>query len=218
MTIGLLLGAFLAGLTGSPHCVAMCGAFASACARHPAGLGAWHVGRIVGYAILGAVAGALGAVLPGPAWLPSAVAAAFLLWFAASLAGLLPEPRLVLPGLSRAGRLLHDDRGAGAQLAFGVMNGFLPCGLVYSALSLPVAIATPLGGAAAMAAFGLGTVPATSLAALSLRRLSLTSLAARRAIAALVLAVGLWSIASRAGLLPGGHGVGADHHHAMPMP
>ena len=57
-----LLTALLAGLAGSPHCVAMCGAFASACAVHRPGFGAWHAGRLVAYAILGALAGNGGAV------------------------------------------------------------------------------------------------------------------------------------------------------------
>lgn len=203
MDAPLLLGAFLAGLAGSPHCVLMCGPFASACTRSGSGLPAWHAGRLTGYAILGAAAGAVGAVLPGPAWLPGALAVTFLLWFAAGLAGLVPEPRLVLPGLVGSGRLLQEGRGTAARYAFGVINGFLPCGLVYAALSLPVALAAPLPGALAMVAFGAGTVPLLSVAALGLRRLTPQGLVARRVVAAVVLLVGLWSIAARTGLLPG---------------
>lgn len=203
MDAPLLLGAFLAGLAGSPHCVLMCGPFASACARSGAGLSAWHAGRLTGYAILGAAAGAVGAVLPGPAWLPGALAATFLLWFAAGLAGLAPEPRVILPGLAGSGRLLQEGRGTGARYAFGVINGFLPCGLVYAALSLPVVLAAPLPGALAMVAFGAGTVPLLSVAALGLRRMTPRGLVARRVVAAVVLLVGLWSIATRTGLLSG---------------
>jgi sulfite exporter TauE/SafE len=214
MDAPLLLGAFLAGLAGSPHCALMCGPFASACARSAAGLGAWHAGRLTGYALLGAMAGAAGAVLPGPAWLPSLLAAAFLLWFGAALAGLVPEPRLVLPGHTRAGRLLGPDRGVSARYGFGLINGFLPCGLVYSALSIPVALAAPLPGAAAMLAFGAGTLPTLSLVAIGLRRLTPASLATRRAMALLVVAIGLWSIAARSGLLAGfGGAVGGHQPH-----
>jgi protein SCO1/2 len=42
----------------------------------------------------------------------------------------------------------------------GVALGFIPCGLVYAALAAAAASADPLGGVFAMAAFGLGTVPA----------------------------------------------------------
>jgi sulfite exporter TauE/SafE len=155
-------------------------------------------------------------VLPGPAWLPGVLAAVFLLWFAAGLAGLAPEPRLVLPVLAGSGRLLQEGRGAGARYAFGVVNGFLPCGLVYAALSLPVALAAPLPGALAMVAFGAGTLPLLSVAALGLRRMTPQGLGARRMLAALVLLVGLWSIAARTGLLTHApnSASGAAHHPA----
>lgn len=188
----------------------MCGPFAAACARPVPGLAAWHVGRMAGYAVLGAAAGAAGAVLPGPAWLPAVVAALFLTGFAAALAGILPEPRVVLPGFAAAGRLLGEGRGPAARFAFGVVNGFIPCGLVYSALSIPVALARPVPGALAMLAFGAGTLPVLSVAALGLRRLTPASLTARRLLALFVLAAGLWSIGMRAGWWV------ADHQHAAP--
>ncbi|MGE5231620.1 MAG: sulfite exporter TauE/SafE family protein [Deltaproteobacteria bacterium] len=216
----VLLGAFLTGLAGSPHCLVMCGPFAAACGRRPAGLAAWHLGRLLSYAALGAVAGLLGAAIPGPPWLGAAVGAALLLWFAAALAGFVPEPRLVLPGFARAGRLLEEGRGPFAQFAFGIANGFLPCGLVYSALALPVAVGHAAGGALAMLAFGAGTVPAVSVAAAGLRRITARSLAARRWLAAAVLAAGLWSIAARAGLIGRTHatlpGSSPGHSHSPP--
>ncbi len=213
ISLPLVFGAFLAGLAGSPHCVLMCGAFASACARPAPGLGAWHAGRLIGYAALGALAGSFGAFLPGPWWLPSAVAVVLLCWFAAALAGILPEPRVRLPGAARAGRLLEKDRGLGARFLFGVVNGFVPCGLVYSALSLPVALADPVPGALAMAAFGAGTLPALSVAALTLRRLVPRTLAGRRVLALAVLCAGLWSVAVRSGTLPGGQPGGHEAHN-----
>lgn len=210
-----MLGAFVAGLVGSPHCALMCGSFASACARSGAGLSAWHAGRLTSYAFLGAVAGAAGAVLPGPPWLPALLAALFLGWFAAGLAGLAPEPRIVFPALSRSGPLLQEGRGTGARYLFGVVNGFLPCGLVYSALSLPVALATPLSGGLAMLAFGAGTVPLLSTIALGLRRSTPASLAARRVLAMAVLVVGLWSIGMRSGLLGHGEHAASAHRPAL---
>jgi sulfite exporter TauE/SafE len=217
MDAPLLLGAFLAGLAGSPHCVLMCGPFASACARTAAGLGAWHAGRLTGYALLGAAAGAAGAVLPGPAWLPGLLAALFLLWVGAALAGLVPEPRVVLPGLAGAGRLLHEGRGALARYAFGVVNGFLPCGLVYTALSIPVALAAPLPGAVAMVAFGAGTLPVLSVAAIGLRRFTPAGLPARRVLAAIVVAIGVWSSNTHV-LLTGSARPSAGHHHPRDGP
>jgi sulfite exporter TauE/SafE len=200
-----LFGALLAGLAGSPHCVLMCGPFAAACSRTGgAGVVAWHLGRMTSYSALGALAGLFGAALPGPWWLGPALAAVLLLWFAAALAGLAPEPRLMVPGATAAGRLLSTTHPLG-KFGFGLINGLIPCGLVYSALSLPVALGTPGAGALAMALFGAGTSPALSFAAAGFRRLELRSRSARRLVALLVLLAGLWSLAARTGLLDGGH-------------
>jgi sulfite exporter TauE/SafE len=208
----LLGAAFLTGLLGSVHCVAMCGAFAASCTRVPRGLPGWHAGRIGTYALLGAFAGAAGHLLPGPSWLPAAVAAALLLWFALALAGLVPEPRLIPRRLTNAASRAAHSTSPAAQVAFGIANGFLPCGLVYSALSISVALADPARGALAMVAFGAGTVPALSFAALGLRRLVMTSLWRRRVFAVLVLAAGAWAIWTRA------RGAAGAHHHAPAVP
>jgi hypothetical protein len=63
-------------------------------------------------------------------------------------------------------------------------------------------------------AFGAGTVPALSAAALGLRRVVMGTLWRRRVFAALVLTAGAWGIWNRANA-PAGDGV---HHHHMDMP
>jgi sulfite exporter TauE/SafE len=196
--IPLLTAALVAGLLGSMHCVGMCGGFAAGCSRARMGLPAWHTGRILTYGLLGALAGAAGHLLPGPAWLPGALASVLLVWFALALAGLVPEPRLIPPGLRRAGSRALRQPSTAAQFLFGVVNGFLPCGLVYSALTVPVALEEPARGGLVMLAFGMGTVPALSLAALGMRRIALGTLARRRAVATLILLTGLWTIWTRA--------------------
>lgn len=214
--VELLTAALLAGLLGSVHCIGMCGAFAASCTRAPGGLAAWHLGRILTYTGLGAAAGALGSLIPGPPWVPGAVAALLLVWFALALAGLVPEPRLLPPALSRAGSRAAATPRAGAQFLFGLVNGLLPCGLVYSALALAIAADRPTAGALAMLAFGVGTLPALSVAALGLRRVIMTSLWRRRLFAVLLLAVGLrtvWMRASHAGRVePHRHGAPATSH------
>lgn len=203
--VELLTAALLAGLLGSVHCIGMCGAFAASCTRARGGLAAWHLGRILTYTGLGAAAGALGSLIPGPPWVPGTVAALLLVWFALALAGLVPEPRLLPPALSRAGSRAAATPRAGAQFLFGLVNGLLPCGLVYSALALAIAADRPVAGALAMLAFGVGTLPALSVAALGLRRVIMTSLWRRRLFAVLLLAVGLrtvWMRASHAGQVP----------------
>ena len=198
--IGLYGGALAAALAGSPHCVGMCGPLAVAASDRPGPSVAYHLGRISTYATLGAVAGAFGHSLPGPSWVGTALAAVLLVGFSLSLAGWLPEPRIRIPGLGKAGAALRYRSGALATFAFGLVNGLLPCGLVYAALAVPVAMAHPLHGAAAMALFGVGTVPALVVASVGLRRVLDRSLWRRRALAALVLVSGLASLGYREGL------------------
>ncbi|RMH18508.1 MAG: sulfite exporter TauE/SafE family protein, partial [Gemmatimonadetes bacterium] len=115
----------------------MCGPFALACGGGARGAVPWHAGRLVTYALLGAGSGALGqglTALPAAAgWVAPAVSAALIVWFAGALAGVAPEPAVVVPGLGRMARRVADGRSVGARFAFGLANGLLPCGLVYAA-------------------------------------------------------------------------------------
>ena len=223
--------AFLAGLVGSPHCVGMCGGFAAAAGQsssrrageRPAlllpvlnargGVLLWHLGRLTTYAVLGALAGAFGSVIPGPRWVPAALSAALLLWFAASLAGLTPGRTIPFPALARAGAWLARQDGLVWRYLFGLATGVLPCGLVYAALSMAVASAAPATGAAAMAAFGLGTVPALAVLAEAVQGLARRGIWVRRALALLVLVAGLGSLGMR--MARGGH---MQHHMTAPAP
>ncbi len=211
--IPVLAAAVLAGLLGSVHCIGMCGAFAASCTRARGGLAAWHAGRLATYTALGAVTGAAGRLLPGPAWLSAAVATVLLVWFALALAGLVPEPRVLPPGMAKAGARAAGASSSAAHLLFGAVNGLLPCGLVYAALGAAMAQADPVAGALVMLAFGAGTLPALTAAALGLRRVILSSLWRRRVFAALILATGLWMIGSRAVWRSPG---GGPHEHQRP--
>ncbi len=196
----LFASVLVAALVGSPHCVGMCGSLACAASGGASDMVAYHTGRIATYAALGALSGALGQSLPGPPWVGSLVAAALLVGFAASLAGILPDWKPSIPGLGVAGARLARRSGWSARAAFGVVNGLLPCGLVYATLAVPVALADPWAGAAAMTLFGVGTVPALLVAAWGLRRALAHHRWSRRALAAAVLVSGLASLAHREGL------------------
>ena len=215
--IGFLSAAFVAGLVGSPHCIGMCGAFAVLCGGRVRDTALWHLGRMTSYAVLGALAGAFGSLIPGPSWVAAAISLGLMLWFAAGLAGLVPEPRVVLPGIRQLGAAVAGSSSPTMRYAFGVMTGLLPCGLVYATLGIAVAAGSPLPGALAMVAFGLGTTPLLSAVALGVRRVVARDIRVRRLLAAAVLAASLWSVGMRQGVLGGGHPMQheapAEHQH-----
>lgn len=187
---GLPLGLLLAGLAGSAvHCVPMCGPFVlgqvsdrlacvPACAlreRHRIGIGSlwpYHLGRLATYTGLGALAGGTGAalgLLPWFGWVSGGLLLLAALLFFGQAVRRLALP-IGTPDLFRrlASRLRWPaPSGPGSRprngLVLGLMLGFLPCGLLYSALAASAATADPLGGAIGMLAFGVGTVPALVL-------------------------------------------------------
>jgi sulfite exporter TauE/SafE len=216
--IGFLSAAFVAGLVGSPHCVGMCGGFAVLCGERVSDTLLWHLGRMTTYALLGALAGAFGSLIPGPSWVAAVVSLGLMLWFAAGLAGLVPEPRFAIPGLAKLGAAAGKNAHPGMRYLFGIVTGFLPCGLVYATLGIAVATGAPATGAAAMAVFGLGTAPLLSAVALGLRRIVARDLRVRRLLAAAVLAASLWSVAMRQGILGSGPMHHSGAHGTMTMP
>lgn len=181
---GALASAFTLGLLSAPHCAAMCGGIVAA---SQVGLGkrrlptvgcrvplvlAQNAGRLASYVAAGALAGGLGQIAGSAAVVGARdalriAAAVALLLAGLTLAGLLPAraslERLGLPlwrRLQPIGRRLLPIDTWRRGLLFGAVWGFLPCGLVYSALSLAMLSASSPVGASTMLAFGLGTLPA----------------------------------------------------------
>jgi sulfite exporter TauE/SafE len=135
----------------------------------------YHLGRLTTYGLLGALAGLGGATfarLPWSGFLSGALLLmAASLFLAQALRRLVPRFARLLPaGLERAPAWWHrflslitrelDQTRPGGGYLLGVALGFLPCGFLYAALAAAAASAGPVGGAVAMLAFGLGTVPA----------------------------------------------------------
>ena len=163
------------GFLGSVHCIGMCGPIALAL---PRGFSSrtrllvsrllYNAGRIITYTVLGAVCGLLGkmVVLAGFQQTLSIVAGVLIL-----LGVLLPSrfARKLLPmrGMDQLidrikgfwGRLFGTHTQT-SLLVIGLLNGLLPCGLVYVALAAAAAGGTMTGGALYMLLFGVGTFPA----------------------------------------------------------
>ena len=153
-------------------------------------------------------------MMPGPGWVVGVLSTLLIIWFAAGLAGLVPEPHVSIPGVKHLTTNLANRTNIAARFAFGMATGLLPCGLVYASLGIPVAASDPFVGATAMAAFGVGTMPALTAVAMGLRKIVMRNMALRRTLAAGVLMAALWSIGMRTGVFGGGP---MHHGHGMPM-
>jgi sulfite exporter TauE/SafE len=183
--------AFITGLFGALHCIGMCAGLAGGCfvGRLPRwrGLLSYHGLRILTYTAFG-VAGALA----GQVLVQNGLTGKFqgLLMLAAGSLICLMGARLALgrPTLPRG--LLHY-----LPLPMGVVNGLVPCSLVFSVAIKAAASADPLRAAGLMLAFGLGTLP--TLLALSWSGSTLGVLATgpwARLAGATLLALGLWTV------------------------
>jgi len=217
---GFIGSALVAGFVGSLHCIGMCGGFAIACGGRARDTFLWHAGRTATYAILGGLAGAFGSLIPGPGWVVGVFSGILIAWFAAGLAGLVPEPHVSIPGVKHLATNLATRTNMAARFGFGMANGLLPCGLVYAALAIPVAAGDPVVGALAMAAFGFGTAPALTAVALGLRKVVMRDMRLRRVLAAGVFLAAMWSIWARTGVVGNrhmDHGPGMDAEPGMEM-
>jgi len=241
----LIASAFVLGFAGSVHCLAMCGGIAGALAQSADGgargraraSGLHAVGRITTYALAGALAGQAGSVAVGApssarVWIRFALGAALVLigWQVAARGRVLAPLeragyafwRRLTPLMVRLGR----PRRPVQRIALGLLWGALPCGLVYAALIVASATGSALGGAGAMVAFGLGTLPAV-LAASSVGSLVERfggNASLRRTSGGLLVAFGLWSLVGTWALTDGhdaafGPAPHADcHAHAYAPP
>jgi uncharacterized protein len=231
---------FLAGFAGSFHCIGMCGGFACALGADPRGAGAtsvrhvlYNTGRLTTYCFLGTLAGGLGQAICTSLGLQSdqgtpfpstsldlgqralaVMAGLLMIIMALSFFGLRGWRRVT--GSFGGSTLVNSLRsllrtpGHAAPLALGVLNGFLPCPLVYAMVAQAASTVDVLSGCLTMAVFGLGTFPAM-LAMGGLGRLLAPGWRQRgvRLAGGFILVLGLITLGR--GVLPmaGGHGL---HH------
>lgn len=170
----MLWTAFLLGLAGSLHCAAMCGPLMLALPLDTRSryrlLGqtlTYQAGRIGMYGILGLLFGLLGKgiVLAGFQQALALVTGGFML-AAAFFAVQWERAALTIPGIRNLTRwaqqkigLLLRQHPRGAVLGVGMLNGLLPCGLVYAAVAGAISMAGSWQGSLFMVLFGLGTLP-----------------------------------------------------------
>jgi len=166
----LILSGLIMGFVGGAHCAGMCGplVLSLACARHQ-GTHAWagpliyQCGRLVAYLCIGAGFAVIGTAFSMAGWQQTLSLAAGILILVALFAG----PKWVggtwfnrwIAWIKQAfAKRLHTSGWRGT-LGLGVINGFLPCGLVYVAGATGAAYGHALASMVFMLAFGLGTFP-----------------------------------------------------------
>jgi sulfite exporter TauE/SafE len=172
-----LLGALVIGLLGSSHCIFMCGGLCSAVSANPQGekkdlhLLSYNIGRLITYALLGAVFGLIGGVvvevIPQMTVILRSVAGLLLVamglyltrwWMGLTLLEKLGA-KLFAPLQPLSKKLLPINSHPKA-FSLGMLWGLLPCGLVYSTLSWSLALSDWRQSSLLMLAFGVGTLPA----------------------------------------------------------
>jgi len=215
-------------LAGSLHCVAMCGPLIGLSAgRQSIPLALVHaLGRLTTYAALGALAGLVG----------GAVDLAGRLAAAQHIAALVAGGAIVIWGLrgiavargwlsagTTGGALfqrglvqLRGRRAAQRAWLIGVLTGLLPCGWLWAFVVSAAGTASPAVGAAVMAVFWLGTVPAMT-GALALGGAVTAAVRRRMPVisACVLIALGVATLAVR-WRDTGAAGVTAPHCHVAP--
>lgn len=170
----LYIIALMTGLVGSLHCIGMCGPIAIAL---PIGNKSWgirafgsltyNIGRTITYGLLGGIFGLLG----------QGIEMAGLQQWASILIGAAMILSVLFPALFRnktkldqalsgyASKLISRFRklfkktSLSSLLVIGLLNGLLPCGLVYVAIAGAVNTNNIIHGINYMIIFGIGTIP-----------------------------------------------------------
>ena len=175
------LVAFITGILGGVHCFGMCGGIVGALSlsspqqqkksQLPILLG-YNLGRILGYVVAGTIVGFFGATLVDLTGIQntkqalSIVASIFMIALGFYLAGLwssFNKLESVGTGLWKRIQPLTKRfipvQNFGQAVPLGFLWGWLPCGLVYTALIWTLSAGGAIEGGLIMLAFGLGTLP-----------------------------------------------------------
>ncbi|BDB54970.1 membrane protein [Flavobacterium ammoniigenes] len=173
----MLYSAFIFGLISSLHCIGMCGPIALMIPvdrTNPAKKGTqiftYHLGRLTAYALIGLVFGLVGkgfflagiqqrlSVFIGVAMIITILTPERVL---ANYNFSKPVYRLISKIKSSLGKQFKN-KSYQSLFTIGLLNGFLPCGMVYVALFGAIAMQNVPFGILYMLLFGIGTIPMMS--------------------------------------------------------
>ncbi|MDT3738751.1 MAG: sulfite exporter TauE/SafE family protein [Candidatus Kapabacteria bacterium] len=165
---------FILGILGSFHCLGMCGPIAMAIPhRSRTKMGAageslvYNFGRVTTYTVMGILLGIIGAPLrlAGFQEYIAIITGALMLLFLIiprKYYTIINSNRIVSPFVLKIKSLFQEffkSKSILSLFILGLLNGLLPCGLVYIALAGSFAATGILESALFMAAFGIGTIP-----------------------------------------------------------
>jgi len=225
MNLELYLSAFIVGLLGAGHCLGMCGGISAALTfsidkrqlnKRIYLILSYNIGRIACYALIGALAAGFGLLAEELGFrYMRIVAGVMIILMACSLSGvwkilsvLETFGQKIWVHIQPLGNRIMPVKNWYSAMMLGGLWGWLPCGLVYSAVALAATRANALEGAISMLCFGLGTLPAVvtgGMLADGLKKL-LAGRWFRAAMAILMLCFGLWTL-----FMAGAHGQHSAH-------
>ena len=179
-----LTSAFLLGFFSTMHCIGMCGGIIGALslslpveirnnkAKLFSFVLSYNIGRLISYSVAGLIAGAVGtSVLQSTGFdqghaILRIIGVAMMVAIGLYLTGWLPQlasvEKIGIPvwkHIEPIGRKLVPVASIPKALAYGLIWGWLPCGLVYFVLIWALTAGNAVQGALTMLAFGLGTLP-----------------------------------------------------------
>jgi hypothetical protein len=183
-----LVSAFLVGFLGSVHCIGMCGGIVGALtvgstnakskgiSQKPNATALYliyyNLGRILSYSIAGGIAGFIGSqvihtsLLPNGQWIGMVISSVFMialgLYISGWWQGLIALEKLgskIWQFIQPASKYFLPIKSSWHAIILGLIWGWLPCGLVYTALVWSLSAGSAIKGASLMMAFGLGTLP-----------------------------------------------------------
>ncbi len=209
--LSTIVAMFGVGVLGAGHCFGMCGGIASALGfvsnkGSSRLIVAYNLGRIFSYACAGGIVASLGyasanylALAPVLRGLAGLMLIAMGLTMADWWRGLTWLERaggVLWRRIQPLGQRLLPVKSVRSAVLLGLVWGWLPCGLVYTALAFSATAESPLAGMAQMMAFGLGTTPAVLLGGLSVGKFGelLRNKNFRLVFALLLIAYGIWTL------------------------
>lgn len=167
----MLLTAFIMGLAGSIHCAGMCSPLVMAVTQMSRSAFykrvIYNLGRITTYGILGAIVSTIGYILPLQKYQNVLSVTLGLVLVLLAVRGVTTfRVPLIMNGVTKFSGVVRklfsgmiNQKSYQAMWLLGALNGLLPCGLTFLALTFCLAMPSPEMGLLYMFSFGAGTLP-----------------------------------------------------------